>query len=324
MLFRSVVSGLAATVFSATFANAFSNPGACSGNCWSHDPNVIRRESDGVYFRFDTGSEISTMKADSLTGPWTAQGSALPGGSTIDLAGNTDLWAPEVHYIDGTYYLYYAVSAFGSQASEIGYATSATMEVGSWTDHGSTGVKSVKGSPYNAIDPNLVAVGSSYVMNFGSFWGDIYQVAMDSPTKASSGATYQVQFNSSGSHAAEGSFMYYRSGYYYLLWSAGTCCGFDTSKPAAGNEYAIKVCRSTKATGGFVDQTGKSCTAGGGTTLLSSHGYVYGPGGQGIFADPTHGTVLYYHYANTNIGLADSQFQFGWNTLTWSGGWPSV
>lgn len=92
MLFRSVASGLSAALFSATFANAYSNPGSCSGDCWAHDPTVIRRSSDGVYFRFNTGSEIGIMKANSLEGPWTAEGKALPAGSSIALAGNTDLW----------------------------------------------------------------------------------------------------------------------------------------------------------------------------------------------------------------------------------------
>ncbi|EFX03570.1 glycoside hydrolase, family 43 [Grosmannia clavigera kw1407] len=294
MLSRLLTASLLAALFKAIFA--YSNPGACSGNCWAHDPALIVRASDGVYFRFNTGSEIGILKADSLEGPWETEGSALPGGSTINLPGNTDLWAPEVHFIDNTYYMYYAVSTFGSQNSDIGYATSATMEVGSWTDHGSTGVRSSSGSPYNAIDPNLIEAGSSYLMNFGSFWGDIYQVAMLNPTTASSDAPYQIAYNASGSHAAEGSFMYYYSGYYYLFWSAGTCCGFDTNKPAPGDEYAIKVCRSTSATGNFVDQAGTSCTAGGGTTVLSSHDYVYGPGGQGVFDDPTRGTVIYYHY----------------------------
>lgn len=40
--------------------------------------------------------------------------------------------------VGSTYYLYYSVSTFGSQASAIGYATSDTMEYGSWVDHGST------------------------------------------------------------------------------------------------------------------------------------------------------------------------------------------
>lgn len=40
--------------------------------------------------------------------------------------------------VGSTYYLYYSVSTFGSQSSAIGYATSDTMEYGSWVDHGST------------------------------------------------------------------------------------------------------------------------------------------------------------------------------------------
>lgn len=83
------------------------------------------------------------------------------------------LQAPSVHLVGSTYYLYYAVSVFGSQSSAIGYATSTTMEVGSWTDHGATGIASTSSKPYNAIDPDLVqATDGSYYMSFGSFWGD--------------------------------------------------------------------------------------------------------------------------------------------------------
>lgn len=255
--------------------------------------------------------------------------------------------APDVNLIGSTYYLYYAVSTFGSQNSAIGYATSSTMEAGSWTDHGSTGISSSSSKAYNAIDPNLIKAGSSYYMNFGSFWADIYQAPLNSAATGAASSSYQIAYNSSGSHAVEGSFMYYRSGYYYLFFSSGTCCGYDTSKPSAGNEYKIYVCRSAAVNGPFVDKSGKSCTAGGGTVVLESHGYVYGPGGQGVVADSTYGTVLYYHYgkphfthilslevleilivsnheANTNIGLGDGSYQFGWNTVSWSAGWPTV
>lgn len=65
------------------------------------------------------------------------------------------------------------MSVFGSQASAIGYATSTTMEVGSWTDHGATGIASSSGKPYNAIDGALVqATDGSYYVTFGSFWSD--------------------------------------------------------------------------------------------------------------------------------------------------------
>lgn len=220
--------------------------------------------------------------------------------------------------------MYYAVSVFGSQDSAIGYATSTTMEYGSWTDHGSTGISSSSGSDYNAIDPALIDVDGSYYMNFGSFYGDIFTVPMNSAGTAASGTPVNLAYNSSSSTAAvEGSFMYYRAPYYYLFFSSGACCGYDTSKPAAGEEYAVHVCRSESATGSFVDASGTSCLSGGGTLVLESHGTVYGPGGQGIMVDASEsGAVMYYHYADTSIGLADANYQFGWNKISWSTGWP--
>ncbi|KAM0148513.1 hypothetical protein ACHAPC_000864 [Botrytis cinerea] len=140
---------------------AYANPGACSGNCYAHDPALIQRSSDGTWFKFNTGNGIGIWKATALAGPWTYVGDALSG-SSINLSGNTDLWAPDVHLVGSTYYMYYAVSTFGSQNSAIGVATSSTMEVGSWTDHGATGVASSAGKLYNAIDPNLILVGSTY------------------------------------------------------------------------------------------------------------------------------------------------------------------
>ncbi|KAJ2898480.1 glycoside hydrolase family 43 [Zalerion maritima] len=308
-----------------TSAMGYANPGSCSGQCWSHDPSVIQRSSDGTYFRFETGSLIGIWKASSLTGSWVYQGAVVPSGSSINLDGSDDLWAPDVHQVGNTYILYYSVSTFGSQNSAIGYATSSTMEYGSWTDHGSTGIRSSSSKNYNAIDANLIEAGGSYYMNFGSFWGDIYQVAMNSAATSTAGsASYQIAYNNSGSHAVEGSYMYEHGGYYYLFFSNGICCGYDSSMPAQGEEYHVSVCRSAYATGGFVDANGNDCLNGGGTTVLASHGNVYGPGGQGVFSDPTYGDVLYYHYADTTVGYADSQYLFGWNTITWSNGWPTV
>lgn len=124
--------------------------------------------------------------------------------------------------------MYYAVSTFGSQTSAIGLATSSTMDVGSWTDLGATGISSTSAKPYNAIDPNLIAVGSNYYLNFGSFWGDIYQAEMNSnPTKVAA-SSYNIEYDGNGDHPDEGSYMFYYDGYYYLLWSNGICCGYDT------------------------------------------------------------------------------------------------
>lgn len=87
-LFTSLFS-LAALISQAV---GYANPGACTGQCWSHDPSVVRRDSDGKYFRFETGSRIGIWKAGDLTGPWEYQGAVLPGGSMINMAGKDDLW----------------------------------------------------------------------------------------------------------------------------------------------------------------------------------------------------------------------------------------
>lgn len=126
------------------------------------------------------------------------------------------------------------------------------MELDSWTDHGSVGVASSSSKSYNAIDPNLIDADGTYYLNFGSFWDDIYQVPMNSAAKKTSSSSYNIAYTSSGTHAEEGAYMYKYGSYYYLFYSAGICCGYDTSLPASGAEYKIKVCRSTSATSGFV------------------------------------------------------------------------
>ncbi|CEJ57518.1 Putative Arabinan endo-1,5-alpha-L-arabinosidase [Penicillium brasilianum] len=308
----------------AALVRGYANPGSCSGACNVHDPSLIQRTSDSLYFRFSTGNEISYASASSIKGPWTTIGSMLPSGSSIDLDGNDDLWAPDAHIVDDLYYVYYSVSTFGSQSSAIGLATSATMEYGSWTDHGSTGIASSSSKAYNAIDGNLIEVDGIYYMNFGSFWHDIYQVPMNSAATKATSSSYNIAYNATGTHAEEGAYMYKYGSYYYLFFSSGICCGYDSSKPAAGEEYKIMVCRSTSPTSGFVDAAGTACTSSGGTVVLKSHGTVYGPGGQGVFTDPSLGPVLYYHYVDTTVGYADSQKLFGWNQIDFSSGWPVV
>lgn len=68
---------------------AYSNPGACSGACWAHDPSIAKR-SDGTYFKFNTGGGMEIATAKSIAGPWTLVGHVLPSGSSIN--GATDLW----------------------------------------------------------------------------------------------------------------------------------------------------------------------------------------------------------------------------------------
>ncbi|EMD93079.1 glycoside hydrolase family 43 protein [Bipolaris maydis ATCC 48331] len=317
----SLVASLLSAV---TAVYGYAYPMACTGICNNaHDPALIRR-ADGTYFRFSTGGKIAIHTAPSITGPWSYKGAAIPAGSKINLPGNNDLWAPDVTLVGDTYYLYYSVSSFGSQNSAIGVATSKNLET--WTDLGSTGIQSSSGKNYNAIDGALYWDGSKFVMSFGSFWQDLFSIGMaNPPLKTSSSAVTNIAFKPEGTHAQEAAFIALNGKYHYLFFSVGKCCGFDTSRPAPGDEYKIQVCRSTSATGGFVDKNGVDCTRGGGTTVLQSHDWVYGPGGQGVYYEAASKTqYLYYHYVDTRIGYRDGDKKFGVNKIDFSSGWPVV
>jgi len=186
--------------------------------------------------------------------------------------------------------------------SAIGYATSKTLDAGGWTDHGAV-ISSDNSSPYNAIDANLVkdTVSGQFHVSWGSYWGDIYQsqVAIDGGNVSVSETSHQIAYDPADSHKVEGSFIWPHERYYYLFLSVGDCCTYDP-RPPPGNEYHVKVCRSSRPTGPFTDKSGVSCTEGGGTTVLASHDNVYAPGGEGVFHDPEHGDVFYYHYRESS------------------------
>lgn len=98
-MFAPLVLGIAALasafpVSTTDSATKYPEVGFCMGDCWTHDPGMIQRESDGMYFRFSTGSGVNTMMSPSLEGPWVNEGPALPQGSVIKLNGvdSMDIW----------------------------------------------------------------------------------------------------------------------------------------------------------------------------------------------------------------------------------------
>ncbi|OTB09182.1 glycoside hydrolase family 43 protein [Hypoxylon sp. CI-4A] len=323
MLFSTVSTFLLASLASLTQAQT---PGACSGDCFTHDPAVVKRY-DGKYFRFSTLDLISIKTADSLSGPWTAAGSVIQGASVINMDGNDVLWAPDVVYIRGIYYCFYSVSTSSSQTSAIGYATSTTLESGSWSDQGIV-VTSTSSSPYNAIDSNVVngTNDDEFYLQWGSYWNNIYQarVAIDGEYVFRSGNEQQIAYEPSSNHKEEGAFIYKANGYWYLFLSKGICCTYNPATDPVDQLYHIAVCRSSSPAGPFVDQSGAACTNGGGTTVFATHDNIYAPGGQGVFHDDAYGDVLYYHYLDTNVGVDYSQSKFGWNVITWVDGWPTI
>lgn len=95
--------------------------------------------------------------------------------------GATNIWAPyPVAGPDGTFRLYYCVSAFGKKTSYIGLAT-APSPTGPWTHVGHV-VRTDESTPMNAIDPSVITADGRQYMHYGSFFGGLYCVELDPAT----------------------------------------------------------------------------------------------------------------------------------------------
>ncbi|KAL9114615.1 MAG: hypothetical protein Q9227_001293 [Pyrenula ochraceoflavens] len=332
-LFLSLLAATCAFAAPSRRQSPFPDPHLCqssSNDCRSiHDPSVVQRKSDGKYFRLSTFENIHISVADSLSGDWAHLGSALPDGSKLfgQLPDNQGIWAPDTYEVDDVWYMFYAVSTSGTRNSDIGVATSSCvdnpshcLEPGTWQDLGSIGIPEPNEDTlnYNKIDPNLLDVDGrgSFLLSFGSYWGDIYQVSMQNPPTQVAGTPKQIEYNNTARPDGEtpgpqeGSYQFRWSVnnvlYYYLFFDSGACCNTASSSDPnglapAGEEYKVMVCRSTSPTGPFTDDQDRDCVSqNGGKMVLGSHGSIYAPGGQGVmWDDQEQSVVMYYHYGSS-------------------------
>lgn len=271
---------------------------AQSGVVPVHDPSMIK--AGNCYYVYSTGGTMSIQKLCEPVGTWTNVGSVFRGipGWIYDVIGHVppDLWAPDVNYFNGKYYLYYAGSTFGSNQSVIGLTT-ATDPAGPWTDQGEV-LHSVSSDNYNAIDPGLAwdSDGGAW-LSFGSFWDGIKMRQIDPSTGkllASNSTLYSLA--SRGGGAIEASSILHVGDYYYLFVSFDRCCaGIDST-------YKIMVGRAKNITGPYVDKDGTDMMNRGGTQLLSTAPPYIGPGGQDVFADGSTNQLAYHYYDGTENG----------------------
>jgi arabinan endo-1,5-alpha-L-arabinosidase len=295
---------------------AYPAPGHLTGDLGAHDPVMVRRPGGG-YLIAVTGNGVGLKTSTDRVAIRNA-GSAFPNGApwtTPYTGGSRNLWAPDLNYRNGRYYLYYSASTFGSQRSAIFLATSTTGAAGSWINEGLV-IESSGANNYNAIDPNLFVDGQGrWWLSFGSFWTGIKLIQLDPATGRRSTVDTAVRPLASrpGSTAIEAPFIVQRGQYFYLFVSFDLCCR------GAQSTYRIMVGRATDITGPYVDRAGTPMTSGGGTQLLARHTTVIGPGHQAVFSD-TDSDVLVYHYY-----LSNGASRLGLNLLGYdTAGWPFV
>ncbi|SNT60575.1 arabinan endo-1,5-alpha-L-arabinosidase [Asanoa hainanensis] len=304
-----VVAVVAATSVTA----AYPGPGRVTGDVAVHDPAIVRRPGGG-YLVAHTGDGIS-LKTSSDRIAFRNAGSAFPGGAawtTTYTAGSRNLWAPDLTYRNGRYWMYYSASTFGSNRSAIFLATSTTGASGSWT-HAGLVIESRTSDNFNAIDPNLVVdAAGRWWLSFGSFWSGIKMVALN-PSTGLRSDNGLLSVAGRGGGAIEAPFIVRRGAYYYLWVSFDRCC------QGASSTYRVMVGRSTNVTGPYADRNGVAMTAGGGTQVLAGHDSIHGPGHQAILADTDGDILVYHYYANNGAAL------LGINRIAYdSAGWPYV
>ena len=292
---------------------AYPAPGAVTGDTGVHDPTIIKRP-DGSYLLAHTGNDISLKTSTDRTAFRNA-GSVFPGGASWTstyTGGSRNLWAPDLSYRNGRYWLYYSASTFGSNRSAIFLATSPTGASGSWTNQGLV-IESRTSDNYNAIDPNLVVDDSGrWWLSFGSFWSGIRMVALNPSTGLRADSTVRSIAGRNGG-AIEAPVITRRGSFYYLWVSFDRCC------QGASSTYRVMVGRSTSVTGPYLDRNGTAMTAGGGTQVLAGHGSIHGPGHQAVFTDTDADVLAYHYYADNGAS------RLGINLLGYdAAGWPFV
>ncbi|QDI71238.1 arabinan endo-1,5-alpha-L-arabinosidase [Streptomyces calvus] len=294
----------------------YPDPQPVTGRQIIHDPTVMRLKSGG-YVAYSTGGVIGARTSKDRV-HWDDAGNAFaePPRWWYEYNDTGDPWAPDLFWRDGRYWLYYAVSSWGTNHSAIGVATSRTGLPGTWTDHGKA-FSSETTDHWNAIDPAVVRADGRLWMTFGSYWTGIRMVELDPATgRAIEGATvHHLATRPDEPYAVEGPEIVKHGRHYYLFASHDVCCA------GVNSTYRIKVGRSTDITGPYVDSKGTPLLEGGGDLLLAGHGRYVGTGGQSVFRDRGRDWLAYHYYDAEDEGTP----KLGLNALTWQkNGWPVV
>ncbi len=277
-----------------------------SGDTNVHDPCVFRVGS--TTYAFSTGPTIRIRKTTdaSMKSGWTYVGyvwNTQPAWISQRLGATPpDIWAPDVNYWNGKYYLYYSASIVGQGlTATMGLMTATNIE-GPWTDQGEVTYTNYP------IDANIEWVGSTPYVTWGS-WNGIYMHEIDPLTGKLSTTNTTLTKIASGIEAAT---IMQDGGYFYLMGSKGLCCS------GVNSTYYTVVGRSTNIRGPYIAANGTAMNSGGGTKILTGYGNQIGTGGGDWFSVGTDKYFGYHFYDGDNNGRATLNIR----KITFVDGWP--
>jgi arabinan endo-1,5-alpha-L-arabinosidase len=290
------------------------------------DPTFIKA-NDGWFYAYGTENEwapgitrlIPIVRSKNLV-KWEYVADAFSSKPTWKKDGG--LWAPQIIYRNGTYYLYYSFSAWGDSNPGIGLATS-EYPYGPFTDKGKIFDSSSIGVG-NSIDPFFIETGVGRNKKAYLFWGSylgIYGIEMSEDMKTTKGEKFKI-----AGDAFEASYIYPKDGKFYYFGSNGNCC------EGANSKYRVSVAVATDIKGPYKTKDGKSILENGqeGTPFLYGDptvGFV-GPGHNAeIITDDNGRDFILYHaieVKNPLLPNGATRRPLMMDEITWVDGWPTI
>jgi arabinan endo-1,5-alpha-L-arabinosidase len=292
---------------------------ALDGQPAMHDPSTVIEAGEKFYV-YATGNGLPAFQSDDGW-TWRRTGSvmqAVPGGKPgpdVIARGGNNTWAPDIIRSGDKYFLYYAAPGTQPKAA-LGLLVGRTLDPASpdykWEDAGpvvwSDGVEDS-----NAIDPGVMRDPTNGTMwlTYGSYFGYIRLVELDPKTgkrRRPEAKPVNIAINS------EASVMIFHDGWYYLLVTHGSCCA------GANSSYNIRMGRSRKVTGPFLDNMGIDMLQGGGKLFAGSSGRHIGPGHFGLLdlGDGVQKFSCHYEADLDRGGISVLDIRPLW----WRDGWP--
>jgi arabinan endo-1,5-alpha-L-arabinosidase len=293
LITRSITLLMGSVPILALWPSLASRALALDGQVRIHDPSTVM-PCDGKYYTYGTGG-TPLVSDDGWT--WRAGTRASRSGA-----------APDVIHIGDRYYQYISgVTMIWSKSLDPN-----SPDYG-WHDGGSIVGKEGPDDFMNPIDPGafLDPTDRKLWLTYGSYFGYIRVAQLDPKTGE------RVDPNDTPVNVAvncEASTMIYHDGWYYLLATHGSCCR------GADSGYNIRVGRSRKPMGPFIDHIGIDMLQGGGKLFCGSGGRVIGAGHFGLI-DEGDGVQKFSLHWEADLDRGGASV-LDIRPVLWKDGWP--
>lgn len=272
------------------------------GDLRVHDPVMIKQGN--TYYVYHTGKGIS-IKTSKDRIHWVNAGSVFnetntPAWWKSDIPNQDgNIWAPDIHYYKGKYYLYYSVSAWMNFNSSVGLAINTTLDPKDpkykWVDQGQVISYKDGGAKVNVIDPNAFQDkdGKDWLV-YGSYQAGLRLVQLDPMT----GKLLQdpPQLTTITTKLGEGSFIIKGPKYYYIFASRGICC------KGINSTYQVVIGRSKDVKGPYLNKLGESWVDNKYTLFLEGNYEEPGRGHNGFITDHDTTFIVYHAYTRSADG----------------------